>query len=99
MGSLPAMDRAGPSKVAGELVLRVDARLQDVSETLFPPSSQKPDQLRLGGVKIIVHETTGQLSPKQEDLNELVLTIHQSGLQVVVHAIEGKAHRGCLRCH
>ena len=56
----------------------------------FPPPSEK-DQLRLGGVKIIVHETTGQLSPTQEDLNEMVLTIHKSGLQAVMHAIEGKA--------
>lgn len=55
----------------------------------FPPS-ERADQLRLGGAKIIVHETTGQLTPKQEDLNEMVLNIHQSGLQVVIHAIEGK---------
>jgi predicted amidohydrolase YtcJ len=46
------------------------------------------NQLYPGGVKIIVHETTGQLSPNQEELNETVLNIHQSGLQAVLHAIE-----------
>jgi predicted amidohydrolase YtcJ len=49
------------------------------------------NQVSLGGVKIILHETTGQLSPGQSELNEMVLNIHQSGLQAVLHAIEGKA--------
>ena len=44
--------------------------------------------LRIGGVKIILDETTGRLNPSQTELNELVLTIHQSGLQAVIHAIE-----------
>jgi predicted amidohydrolase YtcJ len=35
-----------------------------------------------------VHETTGQLSPSQEELNEIVLQIHRSGFQAVLHAIE-----------
>jgi predicted amidohydrolase YtcJ len=47
-----------------------------------------PNQLRLGGVKIIVHEITGQLTPNQNELNELVLQIHQSGFQSLLHAIE-----------
>jgi predicted amidohydrolase YtcJ len=46
------------------------------------------NQLNLRGVKIILHETTGKLSPSQEELNEMVLNIHRSGLQVVLHAIE-----------
>ena len=44
--------------------------------------------LRLGGVKIIIHETTGQLTPSQQELNEMVDNIHQSGFQAVLHAIE-----------
>lgn len=44
--------------------------------------------LRLGGVKIIIHETTGQLTPAQHELNEMVNNIHQSGFQAVLHAIE-----------
>jgi len=44
--------------------------------------------LRIGGVKIILDETTGRLNPTQRELNELVFAIHQSGLQAVIHAIE-----------
>jgi len=47
-------------------------------------------QLNFRGVKIILNETTGPLSPSQEELNEMVLDIHRFGLQVVLHAIEEK---------
>jgi len=47
--------------------------------------------LCLAGVKIIVDQTTGRLNPSQAELNELVLAIHQSGLQTVMHAIEEPA--------
>ena len=48
------------------------------------------NRLRVRGLKIIVHETTGRLYPNQEELNEIVLDIHRSGFQAVLHAIEGK---------
>lgn len=51
-------------------------------------ASMSESLLRWGAVKIIVHETTGQLSPSQEDLNQMVLKIHQSGLQAALHAVE-----------
>jgi predicted amidohydrolase YtcJ len=47
--------------------------------------------LRSGGVKILLDETTGRLNPSQDELNELVLAIHRSGLQAVIHAIEERA--------
>jgi predicted amidohydrolase YtcJ len=46
------------------------------------------DQLRLGGVKIIVGEATGRLEPPQEELNRQVVTAHRAGYQVAIHAIE-----------
>ena len=49
------------------------------------------DQLRLSAVKIILDETTGPLYPSQMELNNLVLEIHQAGLQVAIHAIEETA--------
>ena len=49
------------------------------------------NHLRLGGVKVIIHETTGQLTPTQQELNEMVNNIHQSGFQAVLHAIEENA--------
>jgi predicted amidohydrolase YtcJ len=46
------------------------------------------NKLRLGGVKIILDETTGQLRPAQSELNEMVLRVHQAGLQACLHAVE-----------
>jgi len=40
------------------------------------------------GVKIVLHETTGKLSPAQEELNKILREIHRSGLQAVIHAVE-----------
>jgi predicted amidohydrolase YtcJ len=54
-------------------------------------SSMNEQQLAAGGVKIILHETTGRLSPGQEELNERVLCIHRAGLQAVLHAVEESA--------
>jgi len=47
--------------------------------------------LRLGGVKIIIDETTGHLRPNQSELNEMVLRIHQAGFQACLHAVEENA--------
>ena len=46
------------------------------------------DGIHLGGVKIILQETTGRLSPPREELEQLMRRIHQSNLQVALHAIE-----------
>jgi predicted amidohydrolase YtcJ len=54
------------------------------------PTQVDENQVSIGGVKTIVHETTGQLSPGQFELNEMVLNVHRSELQAVLHAIEGK---------
>ena len=54
------------------------------------PVQVDENQVSMGGVKTIVHETTGQLSPDQFELNEMVLNVHRSELQAVLHALEGK---------
>jgi predicted amidohydrolase YtcJ len=54
------------------------------------PAPVDENQVSIGGAKTIVHETTGQLSPDQFELNEMVLNVHRSQLQAVLHAIEGK---------
>lgn len=46
------------------------------------------NQLHLNGIKIILDETTGQLHPLQEELDNTVLKIHKSGSQVAIHAVE-----------
>ena len=62
----------------------------------FPPQLGE-NQLYSGGVKIIVHETTGQLSPSQEELNDIVFQIHRSGFQAVLHAIEDRTIEAAYR--
>jgi predicted amidohydrolase YtcJ len=43
---------------------------------------------RLGGIKIVADQVTGCLRPSQKELNEQVSTIHEAGLQAVIHAVE-----------
>jgi hypothetical protein len=46
------------------------------------------DDLRLGGVKLMVTESTGSLFPPQSELNMMVSRAHESGFQVAMHAVE-----------
>jgi predicted amidohydrolase YtcJ len=41
-----------------------------------------------GGVKIILSEATGELFPSKHDLDDIVLQIHNTGRQAVIHAVE-----------
>lgn len=50
-----------------------------------------PADLSVGGVKIIIDETTGSLNPSSHDLKEMILPIHRAGYQVALHAIEAPA--------
>ena len=51
-------------------------------------SGSGDSQLRLGGVKIIVNETTGQLHPPQPQLNQQAFNAHQAGFQLAIHAVQ-----------
>lgn len=42
----------------------------------------------VAGVKIVIHETTGRLSPDQSDLNGMLSRVHRSGRQAIIHAVE-----------
>jgi len=46
------------------------------------------EQLRLGGVKIVLTETTGRLQPPQEELNRQTLDSHRAGFQLAIHCVE-----------
>ena len=46
------------------------------------------ERLRLGGVKILVNETTGKLQPPQDELNKQALDSHRAGFQLAIHCIE-----------
>ena len=56
---------------------------------MYQPCSGQ-NGLRVGGVKIIVHEITGDLEPSQKMLNLMVFEIHKAGFQVILHAVEEK---------
>ena len=61
----------------------------EYKKQMYQPSSGE-NGLRISGVKIIVHEITGDLEPSQKRLNRMVLEIHEAGLQAVLHAVEEK---------
>ena len=44
--------------------------------------------LRLGGVKILLNETTGQLQPPQPELNQQALSVQRAGFQLAIHCVE-----------
>jgi len=60
-------------------------------------SKIEEEQLLIAGVKIILDETTGRLNPSQDELNELVSKIQNSGFQAVIHAIEEPAIEAACR--
>ncbi len=51
-------------------------------------SGSGDSQLRLGGVKMVLSEATGQLYPPQPELNQQVLDVHRAGFQLAIHAIQ-----------
>jgi len=68
------------------MMVGAKAQSQFLGAGLAPGSGN--NQLRLGGVKIIVNETTGQLHPPQPELNQQAFSAHQAGFQLAIHAIE-----------
>ncbi len=46
------------------------------------------DRVRIGSIKIMVHEGRGEIYPPPEELREMVWQVHRSGLQVAIHAVE-----------
>jgi predicted amidohydrolase YtcJ len=82
----------GGFKGSGRLRSRVGMMLGAQARRRFQEahltSGSGNNELRLGAVKIMLSETTGQIQPPQEELNQLVLDCHQSGFQLAFHAIE-----------
>ncbi len=79
-------------KERGKLVSRISMmigvdEIKDFEERGLSASSGD-NQLRFGGVKIVLHTTTGSLNPPQEELNQLVCQAHKAGFQLALHAVE-----------
>jgi predicted amidohydrolase YtcJ len=56
-------------------------------QSAFISRCNKTD-MKLGGIKIMVGQITGDLNPSQEALNEQIAAIHEAGFQAVIHAVE-----------
>ncbi len=78
--------REGLFKPAVAMMLGTHALDQQGRNNHLPPVSG--DTVTARGVKIVVHEITGDLSPSQDRLNRMVLGIHQAGLQAAIHCVE-----------
>jgi len=85
----------GGLKEAGRLQSRVCMMLGTQARSRFQEagltSSSGDSQLRLGAVKVMLSEASGQVQPPEEELNLLALDCHRSGFQLAFHAIEESA--------
>jgi len=79
-------------KEAGRLRSRVYMMLGSQTRDQFQEAGLSPGSgdthLRLGAVKEILSEATGELQPSQAELNRQALDSHLAGFQLAFHAIE-----------
>jgi len=68
------------------VMIGIDALPQLVDAGLAPFSGD--DRVRLGSVKIMVHESRGALYPEPDELAEMVWQAHRHGFQLALHAVE-----------
>jgi len=68
------------------MMFGIDALSQFQSANLAFGSGDS--QLRLGGVKVMLNETSGQLQPPQLELNQQALSVHRAGFQLAIHCFE-----------
>ena len=54
------------------------------------------DHLRLGAVKILLDEASGDLNPPQVELNNQVLAAHKAGFQIAIHCVEASTVAAAL---
>ncbi len=52
------------------------------------PAFNRSGQVRLGSIKIILHESGSELYPAPDELAEMVWQVHRHGFQVAIHAVE-----------
>ena len=60
------------------------SQVREAGLTAFDRSGQ----VRLGSIKIMLHESGGELYPPLDDLTEMVWQVHRNGFQVAIHAVE-----------
>lgn len=55
-------------------------------------------KVRIAGIKVIIHETTGRLLPEKKFLETLVKRIHEKGYPVAIHAFEEDQIMAAIDC-
>lgn len=60
------------------------------------PQNVSSAELRLGPVKIMLTETTGEIVPCEAELNKKVLSAHDAGCQIAFHAVESNTIRAAI---
>jgi len=68
------------------VMVGIDA-LPPIVEAGFAPFTGD-DRLRLGSVKIMVHESRGELHPTPDNLRAMVWRVHKQGFQAALHVVE-----------
>ena len=71
------------------VMIGIDALDQLLAAQLRPFSGD--DHVRLGSIKIMIHESQGTLQPQPETLRDMVWQAHQHGFQLAFHAVEEAA--------
>jgi predicted amidohydrolase YtcJ len=54
-------------------------------------------RLKIGSLKIVISQATGEMRPGQEELNRMVLAANQAGFQVAIHAVEKSSVEAAVR--
>lgn len=79
-------------KEQGLINSRVDMMLNARELAAYLAQGLRPntgdDNLKIGSLKIVISQATGQMLPQQDELNRMVLAAAQAGFQVAIHAVE-----------
>lgn len=75
-------------KLQGRVYMMIGASARRQFQEAGLTTGSGDSQLRLGAVKIMLTEATGELQPPHAELDRLALNCHQAGFQLAFHAIE-----------
>ena len=74
-------------RLQGRIYVMPGARFRSQFQDAGLVTGSGDDDLRLGSLKVMLSETSGQSQPSQAVLNRMALDAHQAGFQLAFHAI------------
>lgn len=86
LGRFAALRAEGVIRPHATVMVGVEAlsRVREAGLAAF----DRAGQVRLGSIKIMLHESGGELYPPIDELAEMVWQVHRNGFQVAIHAVE-----------